>query len=76
MEKNKNMNWELKYFMKHMLNLPPLGLVAYNGAEHWAKKNKSYCKWLRQFYSQHEFREGKKGGGHKTKTKLARNRKR
>lgn len=38
------MNQELKYFMKHMLNLPALGLVAYNGAEHQAKKSKSYSK--------------------------------
>lgn len=68
------MNQELKYFMKHMLNLPALGLMAYNGAERWAKKNKSYSKSVRQFYAQHEFRKGRKGGGHKTK--LSRHRKR
>lgn len=68
------MNQELKYFMKHMLNLPALGLVAYNGAEHWAKRNKSYSESVRQFYAQHEFREGRKAGGHKTK--FSRNRKR
>lgn len=68
------MNQELKYFMKHMLNLPALRLVAYNGAEQWAKKNKSYSESVRQFYAQHEFRKGGKGGGHKTK--LSRNRKR
>jgi len=62
--------------MKHMLNLPALGPVAYNGAEHWAKKSKSYSKWVRQFYAQHEFRKGRKGGGRKTNTKLTRNRKR
>lgn len=28
--------------MKHMLNLHALGLVAYSGAEQWAKKSKSY----------------------------------
>lgn len=54
------MNQELKYFIKHMLNLPALGLVAYNGAEHWAKKNKSYSESVRQFYAQHELRRGGK----------------
>lgn len=30
--------------MKHMLNLPALEPAAYNGAQHQAKKSKSYCK--------------------------------
>lgn len=67
------MNQELKYFMKHMLNLPALELVAHNGAEHWAKKNKSYSESVRQYYAQHEFRRRRKGGH---KTKLSRNKKR